>query len=134
MTMNRRYSDQDGLWAKLHWLVCQPIIMSILGSSLVIFIVWVSGVFSAFPTTYAQKTELAAISLRQLSDYRDLEARKLNKEDYIREHELLRQEVVRGFDKLDKTDEKILNAILSVRSNQITQYKKQNEEKRSFNN
>jgi hypothetical protein len=107
--------------------------MSILGSSLVIFIVWISGVFSAFPATYAQKSELAAISLRQLSDYRDLEARKLNKEDYIREHELLRQEVVRGFDKLDKTDEKILNAVLSVRSNQITQYKKQNEEKRSFN-
>ena len=125
---HKRFEDQDGFIAKAKWILCHPFIMSIAGSSLVVFVVWISGVFSAFPATYAQKSEVTNLALRQLSDYRDLEARKMNKEDYLREHALLREEMTRGFAKLDNADEKILNAVLSVRTNQIIQYKKVNKE------
>jgi|GEM_PF-4558278 len=123
--VHRRWKDQDGFFAKLHWIICQPIIAGIIGSSCVILIAWLGGIFSTFPSTYAQKSELTTLQIRQLSDYRDLESRKLNRDDYIREHTLLREEMTKGFDKMDKADERIFNALITIRSTQIAQVKKQ---------
>lgn len=131
--MHKRWKDQDGILAKLHWILCQPIIAGMTGSLSVIAIAWVFGVFSTFPTTYAQKADIIKIEQKQTSDYRYLDERKLNKDDYVRAHELLRSEMKDGFRITAVNDDRILAAILSVRSGQILQNKKQDMRAKELN-
>jgi hypothetical protein len=125
---NRRFSDQDGMWNKIRWVFCQPFATGIIGALIVILIAWVCGFLYTMPITYANKAELTTLKLKQDSDYKDLDMRKLNKEDYIREHNLLREEMSAGFNKLAMADERNLEWIMKIYTSQQQQYRKLNKQ------
>lgn len=126
--LHGRYEDQDGFVAKLKWIVSQSFCQGIAGVLISSAIMWAYISIAGFPTTYAQKADISDLRIKQAIDYRDLDARKMNKDDYLREHALLRDEMNRGFDKMVQADDKLINIMLQVRASQLTQYKKVNKE------
>jgi hypothetical protein len=127
MECKRRYQDQDGIWAKTKYFMTNSFVQGVAGVLLTATIIWMAGIFSGFSTTYAQRVELLNLREKQLTDYRDLENRKMNKEDYLREHALLREEMTKGFSSLAVADRDNLDMLIKIYGNQQRYYKKQNE-------
>ena len=125
---HKRFEDQDGFLAKLHWIVCQPFSQGLFGALVIAFIVWISGALSAMPVNFVQKGEFKSLTDKHDIDYKYLEEHKMDKSDYYREHIALEDRMNARFDKMDRADEKILTAILAINNRQVKQYKKVNGE------
>lgn len=128
MECKRRYQDQDGFIAKVKYIVNNSFVQGVAGVLLTAMIIWIAGIFSGFSTTYAQKVELLRLSEKQMADYKDLDNRKMNREDYLREHALLREEMRQGFNALGAADRDNLDMLIKIYGSQQRQYKKINED------
>jgi len=123
---HNRYEDQGGFGSKLKWIATHPSIQGAMGALIIAFILWISGVFSNFPNTYAQKVDLSNLAARHDVDYKYLDERKLDKTDYQREHAALEDRMNARFDKTDKANDKIFDIVWKIHTNQQVQYKKVN--------
>jgi len=128
MECKRRYQDQDGFIAKVKYIINNSFVQGVAGVLITAMIIWVAGIFSGFSTTYAQRVELLKLQEKQIVDFRDLDSRKMNKEDYLREHALLREEMRQGFNALGAADRDNLDMLIKIYGSQQRQYKKINED------
>jgi len=97
------------------------------GALIVGFVFWLSGALAEIPNKYAQRVIVDNLSARHDLDYKYLDEKKMNKDDYLREHTLLREEMKNGFSAISNNEKDMMKMLVSISSQQQIQYRKQDK-------
>lgn len=131
MPIHRRYEDQYGFFAKLRWILNQPLLASILTPLVIIFIAWLFGFFQSIPSTYAKQTELQRIDNKYDIEYKRLDALKVDKTVYEQATQQLRSDMKDDWkefkDDIKRDNKETRDIVNKIWIAQQLQYKKENK-------
>lgn len=128
--MERRCGDEKktDLWSKTKRFLSYNFVQTVIAALIIGSIAWAFGAFRDMPITYAKQVDLNNLAIKSEASIKDLDSRKMNKEDYVREHLALRQEIKDDLADLKVSDREQRDLLMKIYNSQQRQYKKVNTE------